>query len=525
MGQPVHSENQAIGEDLPMFLKVREELQLGIVLLLVSCAAAIKLYAADRHAFILYGDAASHLVKARQLVDSWQPGIENIGTVWLPVPHLLLLPFGFFDSLFFSGAAGLVVGIPFLVGTSLLLFAIVRRLTGSRPIALLSASIFGLNPNIIYLALTPMGELAFFFFIGLGAYAMQRWLYEREDRWLLVCSVAVMLGTLSRYEAWILAPCVALLAIVEGIVSWKRNERRRTWTMLWAALLSLGGIILWLGWNKFMYDDFLQFAPWKYRPPPSAANNPMWYRQEAVSVTLLRAVLNIFGPIVLLACLGGIGVLRKVVRETKQYLLFVFLAFPALFVFVGILTDYVLIDQWWWNWRFVIIFGLFVSVTGGIGVSELFKKVRSRVVRGVVIAALLAMPAVQLTVPAVSVATREDAAKIFSGLTKYATAFGEKLGSTYKGGSVVLFTGTGLGERIMISSSIPLKNFHPIRYPGGQDIQGAVRSGDRYVVLGKVRLPDSREVVDYWLERRELFLQYYDVVSEDENYILLVRKG
>jgi hypothetical protein len=217
--------------------------------------------------------------------------------------------------------------------------------------------------------------------------------------------------------------------------------------------------------------------------------------------------------------------LRKVVRETKQYLLFVFLAFPALFVFVGVLTDYVLIDQWWWNWRFVIIFGLFVSVTGGIGVSELFKKVRSRVVRGVVIVALLAMPAVQLTVPAVSVATREDAAKIFSGLTKYATAFGEKLGSTYKGGSVVLFTGTGLGERIMISSSIPLKNFHPIRYPGGQDIQGAVRSGDRYVVLGKVRLPDSREVVDYWLERRELFLQYYDVVSEDENYILLVRKG
>jgi hypothetical protein len=251
----------------------------------------------------------------------------------------------------------------------------------------------------------------------------------------------------------------------------------------------------------------------------------MWYRQEAVSITLLRALLNIFGPIVLLACLGGIGTLRKVVREPKQYLLFVFLALPALFIFVGILTDYVLIDQWWWNWRFVIIFGLFISVAGGIGVAELFKKVRSRAVRGIVAAALLAMPVIQLTVPTVSVATHKDAAKIFSGLTKYATAFGEKLGSTYKGGSVVLFTGTGLGERIMISSSIPLKNFHLIQYPGGQDIQAAVRSGDRYVVLGKVRLPNSREVVDYWMERRELFLQYYDVVSEDENYVLIARKG
>ena len=525
MRDAVNNENQLKPEGTLSLLKAREEFMLGIVLLLVSSAAAIKLYAADKYAFILYGDAASHLVKARQLVDSWQPGVENFGTVWLPVPHVLLLPFGLFDGLFFSGAAGLVAGIPFLIGTAILLFAIVRRLTGSRPIGLLSAFMFGLNPNIIYLALTPMSELAFFFFVALGAYAIQRWLYEREDHWLVVCSLAVMLATLSRYEAWLLAPCVALPAFVEGFLAWKRNEHQRTRTMILSALLSLGGIILWLCWNKFMYGDFFQFAPWKYRPPSSAANNPMWYRQEAVSVTLLRAVLNIFGPIVLLACLGGIVALRKVVREPRQYLLFVFLALPALFIFVGILTDYVLIDQWWWNWRFVIIFGLFISVAGGIGVSELFKKVRSRAVRGIVVAALLAMPIVQLTVPSVSVATHEDAAKIFSGLTKYATAFGETLGSKYKGGSVVLFTGTGLGERIMISSSIPLKNFHLIQYPGGQDIQAAVRSGDRYIVLGKVRLPDSREVVDYWLERRELFLQYYDIVSEDENYILLVRKG
>ncbi len=525
MSQPVNNENQPTQQGLPNILRWREESLLGIVLLLASSAAAIKLYAADKYAFILYGDAASHLVKARQLVDSWRPGIEYIGTVWLPIPHVLLLPCSLFDGLFFSGAAGLVAGIPFLIGTAILLFAIVRRLTGSRPIALLSASIFGLNPNIVYLALTPMSELAFFFFVALGGYSIQRWLYERVDRWLVVCSVAVMLATLSRYEAWVLAPCVALLAIVEGFLSWKRNEHQKARMMFLTALLSLGGIILWLGWNKFMYGDFFQFAPWKYRPPPSAANNPMSYRQEAVSLTLLRAVLNIFGPIVLLAFLGGIGALRKVAREPKQYLLFVFLALPALFIFIGILTDYVLIDQWWWNWRFVIVVGLLVSVTGGIGVSELFKKVRSRVIRGVTVAALLAMPIVQLTVPTVSVATYEDAAKIFGGLTKYATAFGEKLGSKYTGGSVVLFAGSGLGERIMISSWIPLKNFHLIQYPGGQDIQAAVRTGDRYVVLGKVRLPDSREVVDYWLQRREVFLRYYDIVFEDENYVLLVRKG
>ena len=523
MMKSVHSENQPEFQRLPGILKAREEFLLGIILLLVSSAAAIRLYAADKYTFILYGDAASHLVKARQLVDSWRPGIENIGTVWLPVPHFLLLPFSVFDVLFFSGAAGAVVGIPLLIATSILLFAIVRRLTGSRPIALLSASLFGLNPNVVYLALTPMTELTFFFLITLGGYAILRWLYEREDRWLLVCSIAVMLATLTRYEAWLLAPVVAFVAVVDGYLTWKRHEYRKTRAMLLTALLSLGGIILWLCWNRFMYGDFFQFAPWKYRPPPSAANNPMWYRQEAASMTLVRALVNIFGPIVLIVALGGIVVLRKVVQESKQYLLFVFLLLPATFIFGGILTDFVLIDQWWWNWRFVIVSGLFFSVAVGIGLSELFKTVRSRAVRGVVAAALLVMPIVQLTAPSVSVATHEDAAKIFSGLTKYATAFGERLGSTYKGGTVILFTGTGLGERIMISSGIPLKNFHLIPYPGGQDIQDAVRSGDRYIVLGKVRLPDSREVVDYWLARRELFLLYYSIVVEDENYILLAR--
>ena len=45
------------------------------------------------------------------------------------------------------------------------------------------------------------------------------------------------------------------------------------------------------------------------------------------------------------------------------------------------------------------------------------------------------------------------------------------------------------------------------------------------VLIGKVRLPDSREVVDYWLSRREVFLRYYDVLFEDEQYLLLERKA
>jgi hypothetical protein len=44
-------------------------------------------------------------------------------------------------------------------------------------------------------------------------------------------------------------------------------------------------------------------------------------------------------------------------------------------------------------------------------------------------------------------------------------------------------------------------------------------------VIGKVRLPDSREVVHYWLSRRETFLRYYNILLEDDQYILLESKN
>lgn len=98
-------------------------------------------------------------------------------------------------------------------------------------------------------------------------------------------------------------------------------------------------------------------------------------------------------------------------------------------------------------------------------------------------------------------------------------------GSLHKGGAVVRFTGSGLRERIMVSSGLPLKDFNLIRVLGGKDILGPIRAGDRYFVIGKVRLPDSRQVVNYWLSRRETFLRYYNVLSEDENYLLLEGKN
>ncbi len=507
------------------FIRDRAPHVLALLLLLVGSATGIILSRLDSHVFLYFGDAASHIVKARQLIDSQHPGIESIGTVWLPLPHFLLVPFVSIDSLFYSGIAGPALGIPCLVGTAVLLLLIVRRISGSPLIAFVSACLFGLNPNVIYMALTPMNELCLLFFVTLGGYAFLRWREDENDRWLLLCAFAVMLASLCRYEAWILAAFVSLVAAYKGISEWNRIGKRRGVRLLAIALLSVAGILVWFWWNKFEFGDPFQFAPLKYRPAPTDAHNPMRYRQEPVFMTLIRVVLNVFGPVALLALVAGVARVKRVPAERRHMLLLVFFSLPALFMFAGILADSILIDQWWWNWRFVLTFGLILSVAGGMGLSEFFSRVGSRVARGLAVVALLIMPVVQLTVPSVSVATYEDATKIFHGLSKDAAAFGEKLGVIHKEGTIVLLTGSGLGERIMLSSWLPLKDFRVIRCPGGQDILGPIRFGDHYVAIGKVRLPDSREMVDYWLSRRETFLRTYNILFEDDQYILLENKN
>ena len=42
---------------------------------------------------LLYGDAVAHLGIARRILDARYPGLAQLGGVWLPLPHLLMLPF------------------------------------------------------------------------------------------------------------------------------------------------------------------------------------------------------------------------------------------------------------------------------------------------------------------------------------------------------------------------------------------------------------------------------------------------
>src|SRR5690242_5413860 len=80
----------------------------AVAVLLAAASVAATRWCLARGYPLYYGDAEAHLNIARRIVDSRTPGPEQIGTVWLPLPHLIMLPFVMQDAWWRTGLAGAI---------------------------------------------------------------------------------------------------------------------------------------------------------------------------------------------------------------------------------------------------------------------------------------------------------------------------------------------------------------------------------------------------------------------------------
>jgi hypothetical protein len=99
--------------------------------------------------------------------------LEQIGTVWLPFPHLMLLHFSLVDLLFKTGFAGIFVSLPSLAIAAAIIYNIIKIQTNISWIAFLGSCLFFLNPNILYLGITAMTETIFMLFFIAAAFYFQ----------------------------------------------------------------------------------------------------------------------------------------------------------------------------------------------------------------------------------------------------------------------------------------------------------------------------------------------------------------
>src|SRR5882757_7785416 len=80
------------------------------ILLVLQFAASISIasffFYLQKSELLLYGDAVAHINIARRVFDSRTPGLLQLGTVWLPLPHLLMIPFLLSDWMWKTGVGG-----------------------------------------------------------------------------------------------------------------------------------------------------------------------------------------------------------------------------------------------------------------------------------------------------------------------------------------------------------------------------------------------------------------------------------
>ncbi len=228
---------------------MRPTLVVGLVALLTGSFAQ---YLSQSHdAVLAFWDAQAHLDIARRVVDSVTPGLQMLGTVWLPVPHLLYLPFTLVDAWWWSGLAGGLVGLAAYVTTVVAAFALVRRHTVEAWPAWLAAAIVGLNPSLLYLQTTAMTEPLLLAFLTGSVAVLDRWWSTPTRPALLWCAgglAALAVG--SRYDGWFY---VAVATLVVGL------HRRSVRDALRFAVLPGVVVVLWLAYNQHYFGDPLEF--------------------------------------------------------------------------------------------------------------------------------------------------------------------------------------------------------------------------------------------------------------------------
>jgi hypothetical protein len=206
-----------------------------------------------------YGDAEAHLNIARRILDSRTPGYDEIGSVWLPLPHVLTMLFARNDALWRTALAGSIVsGISFVLAGAFLYVA-ARRIFLGTTAAVAATLLFATNPNVLYLQSTAMNEPLFMAALMATLYFTVR--FRDTQSWLAVCGAgtAAMCGALTRYEGWFLIPFVTLFVLLTA-------KRLAVAKAALFAVIACMGPLYWFGHNWWCCSNVLDFYNGPYSP-------------------------------------------------------------------------------------------------------------------------------------------------------------------------------------------------------------------------------------------------------------------
>ena len=240
---------------LKIFFQRKINTVLFYVLSMISIATF--LYYLSNGLGVSYNDARSHLDIARRVVENLKPGFAQLGSVWLPLPHLLATLTVWNNFMWHSGLAGAMQSMIAYVATGILIYKILQTLGVGQLGRIAGVIVFALNLNILYMQSTAMTELLLIGTMTAGAYELIQWHKDNQTNRLIKSSFWIMLSTMIRYDGWFLLFYSVILIIVFGL----RKYGYKTTEGLVVLFTTLGsfGILLWLFWNLIIFRDPLYF--------------------------------------------------------------------------------------------------------------------------------------------------------------------------------------------------------------------------------------------------------------------------
>jgi hypothetical protein len=331
-----------------------------------------------------YNDARSHLDIGRRVVEGLKPGLAQLGSVWLPLQHLLMVPLIWNDWMWHSGFAGAVWNMISFVGTGLVINALLTRLRVGVVGRLTGVFVFAANLNILYLQSTAMTELLLLFTMTMGCYYLLIWHTEDTILDLIKSAFWIMLATLVRYDGWFLLGLSGLLVMRQV---WIRHAKNDGWNVAWSrmegitilfASLAALGVFGWFAWNQLIFGDALYFAL-----GPFSAHAQQLVMEEAgalptkynfwlsLKVYFYALLYNSYTLPALLATIGAIVLWRD--RTLAQFTSWGMLAllapllFNVLALFLGFSVIYVqgISGDTWFNIRYGVMLAPTIAILIG----------------------------------------------------------------------------------------------------------------------------------------------------------------
>jgi len=298
------------------------------VVLAASLAASLLALAWNwRHdALLNYGDAIAHLHIARRVFDARLPRLTELGSVWLPLPHLLMVPFAQVYSWWANGLAGAIPSMLAYLASCVGIYRLARRWLRPNSAAL-ALFFFALNPNLLYLQTTAMTEPLFVCEMVWIADWLVEWRAsvdsdpQKARRFQCLLALVLVAAVFTRYDGWIMA-LIAWSGVGLTLLRFDRQDGRgrlRSVSFWLASAAVVAAPFLWFAYNSLGFHDWLYFARGPYSakvielrtathgsgPPHPGWHNPWVSLLFFVKAAEMDAVAVAWGNFLLLVSVFG----------------------------------------------------------------------------------------------------------------------------------------------------------------------------------------------------------------------------